>query len=108
MQRACVASRRDDWLIRESRAIANELVRKFRLDLALVDAWLDDAEDAPEPVFGEMAGLPRELQFRLRLDRAQAMHQTGKPLIVVQRIPAQRVCHEASIASFDFHHRALV
>ena len=108
MQHARIRSRRDDGLVGEFPATADELVRKLRLDLRLGHAGLRELQHPAESLVSQCAGFADHLDFVRRFDDAQAVEQGSEPQIAMQRKARLRLADEAGVARLDIHARTAV
>ena len=102
MQAAGIEAAANDRKVGKSPAMANELVRKLGFDFAFPDTRPGELEHAPESLFGEVAGLLDQVNFRVRFDRAKFMQHRRQPLKIVQGITPAGVGNETGLAGFHF------
>src|SRR6267154_5186249 len=94
--------------ISKTAASLDEFMGEFRFDFGLVNTGFNKAADAKEPRLGDRAGFAHEVDFEVRFDNPQPVHQSSKPLIIVQWVAGLGVFEESSVARFDFNDGALV
>ncbi len=105
MQDAGAGARGDDGRVGEPGALADELVRQFRLEFAFVHTRLELPDGAPEPLAGDFAGAPDQFDFILGLFEAQLVHQRRQAPVVVQRIGGLGFADEPGIPRLHLDHR---
>src|SRR5207237_4875703 len=97
-----------DRKVSEAAAAANELVGQFRLHLAFVNARSNESQHAAKAALSDRASVAKELDFRVRFDAAQRVHQTRQAAIIVQRIPRLAIPNETRVARFNLGDGAFV